>query len=537
MEHALDLPDDINALRALVLNLQGKVALLENQKAHLQEHIRLLLHKRFGSQSEQYRADQADLFNEAEAYAIEGCLSEANTSDSGIQVTTAGGEVISSPTPANKPGRKVLPAELPRVDIIHDLPGNEQFCPEGHALREIGSEISEQLDIIPAQVRVLRHIRKKYACPCCQAGVKTAPLPPQPIPKSNASPNLMAFIATGKFLDGLPLYRQSRQFARIGINLPRATLANWMVRGGELAQPVINLMRDKLNSYPVQQIDETRVQVLKEPGKPATTQSFMWVQKGGPPESPVILFTYSPSRSQTVAEHLLDSYHGFLQTDGYAAYANVCAKYSLRQLGCWAHVRRKFDEALKAQGQQSSNCNNLAHQALQRIRQLYRIEAEIKALPPEEKQAIRQAQALPILSDLRVWLDHALTQVTPTSLTGKALAYLHKQWPTLTVYCEDGRLEIDNNSVERAIRPFVIGRNNWLFSDTVNGANASANLYSLIETARLNGLEPYAYLCRVFEELPKAQVLTDIERLLPWHAGEGTVNLADMNRNRKACPN
>jgi len=523
-------------LRELVVKLQGEVQHLTSQKNHLQEYIRLLLHKRFGAPSEKYIAGQGDLFNEAEAYAEEPRnLIDLDTDQAASALGDQAPATASAKT-ARRSGRQALPPEFPRVEIIHDLPVNEQFCVEGHALTEIGVEISEQLDIIPAKVQVIRHIRKKYACPCCQAGVKIAPMPPQPIPKGNATPNLLAFIATGKFLDGLPLYRQSRQFNRMGVNLPRATLAHWMVRGGLLVQPLINLMLERLNSYPVQQIDETRVQVLKEPGKAATTLSHMWVQRGGPPESPVVLFTYSPSRSQTVAQQLLDGYQGYLQTDGYTAYAHVCGKHGLTHLSCFAHVRRKFDEALKAQDKKTARVNpklkpdSIAAQALAIIQQLYRIEADINALPPEQKRIIRQEQAVPILNQLRGWLDQALTQVTPLSLTGKALAYLHKQWPTLTVYCEDGRLEIDNNGVERAIRPFVIGRKAWLFSDTVHGAKASANLYSLVETARLNGLEPYRYLCRVFEELPKAQTLADIEQLLPWQAHQNSVN---ANRTSK----
>ncbi len=523
MEQALDLPTDIDSLHALVRQLLSENQHLKTQKAHLHEQIRLLLHKRFGANSEKYLAHQADLFNEAEAYADEGNLSDADQAGADNRQSNAisANHVVARPS---KLGRKSLPAELPRIDIVHDLTADQKQCPEGHPLKEIGVEISEQLDIIPAKVRVLRHVRKKYACACCGNGVKIAPMPQQPIPKSNASPSLLANIATGKFLDALPLYRQSRQFERIGINLPRATLANWMVRCGELIQPLINLMQDQVNGYPVQQIDETRVQVLKEPGKQAATQSYMWVQRGGPPESQVILFTYAPSRSQTVAEQLLLGYQGFLQTDGYAAYANVCAKYGLRQLGCWAHVRRKFDEALKAQGKKPPNPNSLSHQALQMIQQLYRVEAEIKDVPQEERLRIRQERALPILTKIKVWLDRTITQATPSSLTGNALAYLAKQWPILTVYCEDGRLEIDNNAVERAIRPFVIGRRNWLFTDTVNGAKASANLYSLIETAKLNGLEPYRYLCHVFERLPKAKTLTDIEQLLTWHMGKAVMN-------------
>ena len=262
-------------------------------------------------------------------------------------------------------------------------------------------------------------------------------------------------------------------------------------------------------------MDETTLQVLKEEGKAASTQSYLWAQRGGPPNQPVVMFHYSPTRSQTVADELLQGFSGILQTDGYAGYPTVCAKNGLRHAGCWAHARRKFDEALKAQGKGQPKAGK-ASKALIYIQKLYRIEAQIKNASIDEKYQARQQQAVPILNEMKDWLDISLTQVPLTSLTGKALGYLANQWSTLTVYCEDGRVEIDNNGIERAIRPFVIGRNNWIFSDTIKGAKASANLYSLIETAKLNGLEPYRYLHHVFKELPKAQSLVDIEQLLPW---------------------
>ena len=227
------------------------------------------------------------------------------------------------------------------------------------------------------------------------------------------------------------------------------------------------------------------------------------------------MFHYSPTRSQTVADQLLQGFSGTVQTDGYAGYVGVCVKNGLQHAGCWAHARRKFDEALKAQGKGQLKAGK-ASKAIITIQKLYRIEKLIAGLPPDEKQRARQQQAVPILNEMKEWLDTSLTQVPSTSLTGKALTYLANQWSTLTVYCEDGRIDIDNNAVERAIRPFVIGRNNWIFSDTVKGAKASANLYSLIETAKLNGLEPYRYLQHVFKELPKAQTLAEIEQLLPW---------------------
>jgi transposase len=297
-----------------------------------------------------------------------------------------------------------------------------------------------------------------------------------------------------------------------------------MIRCGGLVQALCNLMQEQLNRYPIQQMDETTVQVLKEDGKAATSQSYMWVQRGGPPEQPVIRFSYSPSRSQEVADQLLLDFQGILQTDGYAGYLKPCAKNALRHAGCWAHVRRKFDEALKAQDPKATAKAGKASEALVTIQALYRIETAIKDLPVADKLQIRQQKAKPILNAMKAWLDTSLIQVTPSSLTGKALTYLGNQWPTLTVYCEDGRLDIDNNAIERAIRPFVIGRNNWMFSDTVKGVNASANLYSLVETAKLNSLEPYRYLHHVFNELPKAQTLEDIEQLLPWNVDKDAIN-------------
>ena len=537
MEQSLEPPDDIEVLQKLISDLarenqqlKAQNITLSGKNSILQEQINLLLHKRFGANTEKYRAEQADLFNEAEAYAEEteveavqaepGAEAAADHADHADHADQPADPI--NPTP-KKPGRKVLPPELPRVEIIHDLPEAQRYCSAGHALKEIGTEVSEQLDIIPAKVQVLRHIRIKYACPCCQAEVKTAPMPPQPLPKSNASPGLLAYIITSKFLDALPFYRQSKQFQRIGVELSRGTLSLWAIRCGELIQALCNLMQEHLHQYPILQMDETTLQVLKEEGKAASSQSYLWVQRGGPPDQPVVLFHYSPTRSQIVADQLLQGYSGTLQTDGYSGYPAVCAKNGLRHAGCWAHARRKFDEALKAQGKAQPKAGK-ASKALIMIQKLYRIETQIKYLSVDEKYRIRQQQAVPILHEIKAWLDVSLTQVAPTSLTGKALGYLANQWSTLTVYCQDGRLDIDNNAVERAIRPFVIGRNNWLFADTIKGAKASANLYSLIETAKLNGLEPYRYLHHIFKELPKAQTLEDIESLLPWQVDREHIN-------------
>jgi len=284
-----------------------------------------------------------------------------------------------------------------------------------------------------------------------------------------------------------------------------------------MVQPIINLLRERMLGLPILAMDETRIQVLKEPGRAAQSQSYLWVQRGGPPDRPILLYDYDPSRSQDVPKRLLGEYVGFLQTDGYEGYGNVCADNGITQLGCWAHARRKFDEALKAQGKRKKPKGKtpLAAQALQRIQLLYRIEGKAKNMDEDERLALRRQQAAPVLDGLHDWLAEHQHLVPPQSALGKAMGYLHKQWDKLTVYATDGRLRIDNNLVENSIRPFVIGRKNYLFCDTVAGANASANLYSLIETAKANGIEPYAYLKSVFTELPNAGTVEDVEDLLP----------------------
>jgi transposase len=429
-------------------------------------------------------------------------------------------------------GRHPLPEHLPREEIIHDLPAAEKRCPhDGTTLESFGEETAEQLDIVPATVRVLRHKRLKYRCPCCRSHVRTAPMTPQPLPKSQASPGLLAYVATSKYADALPLYRQSKQFERIGVSLPRQTLAAWMVRAGEFVQPLVNLLRDQLLETSYIQMDETTVQVLKEPGKTAESKSYLWCQRAGDSAHPVVLFDYDPSRSGAVPTRLLGDFAGYLQTDGYDGYNAVATANDIIRLYCFAHVRRRFTEALKALG---LNVKKLPGkppdkarrtlQSLSFIRHLYTIERRIRGQSPDERYRIRQAETRPVLEKLEAWLNVNRPKVLPSSPLGEALAYLHNHWHGLVRFCEDGRLEIDNNLCENAIRPFVVGRRNWLFSDTVHGAKASANLYSLIETAKANGLDPYAYLRRVFTELPNAQTFEDVEKLLPRNLNSTATN-------------
>jgi transposase len=329
-----------------------------------------------------------------------------------------------------------------------------------------------------------------------------------------ASPGLLAHVAVAKYADGLPLYRQSKQFERLGIDLPRNTLASHMIKVGERINPLIEQLKHHVLGYDLIGMDETPVQVLKEPGKVAQSQSYMWVMKGGPPHRPVVLYHYAPTRAQSVPEQLLEDFEGYLQTDGYAGYHAVLKNEGIVGLGCWAHVRRKFMDAKKALPKAQQKTGNKVLQALAFIGQLYQLERAIGEFEPEEKQQRRQADAVVILDRFKTWLDKQ--SVPPKTLLGKAIVYARNEWPRLTVYTTDGRLNIDNNLVENAIRPFAIGRKNWLFCDSQSGARASANLYSLIETAKANGINDYAYLKYIFAQLPTATTDDAVQALLPW---------------------
>jgi transposase len=481
------------------------IAQKQQQIEQLLEQFRLQRHRQFGASSEQ-APGQGHLFNEVEVLVVDGL--EEPTDDS------------ASDTAKTKPGRgrrQPLPTDLPRIDVIHDLADSEKVCACGCQRHEIGEVVSEQLDIIPATIQVIRHIRKKYACGKCESTPVTAALPPQPIPKSNASPGLLAYIATAKYQDGLPLYRQETLFERGGIVQPRQTSARWMIQSGGVLQPLHNLMRDHLLSGPVLHCDETVVQVLKEPDKPPTSQSYMWVQAGGTPTQRVVLFDYRASRSGQVPAQLLSGYRGYLMTDGYEGYNAIAQQDGVEHLCCWAHVRRKFTEAQKAQPKQKGSAIGKADMALNFIGKLYGIEARSRDDDVATRYQRRQHESLLVLQQLRSWLDKTLATVLPSGKLGTALQYLHKYWPKLIRYTERGDLPIDNNRAENAIRPFVIGRKNWIFSDTPQGANASAIIYSVIETAKANGLEPYAYLRRAFSALPAATSVADIEALLPWN--------------------
>ena len=506
------LPKNVDDLTELVITQRDQLAHQSLFIDQLLEQIKLAQHHRFGVKSEHISPDQLRLLLDEEQKAD---LDRVELDD---EVTDQ--SETAAPTKRTKRGRRRLPDHLPRIEIEHTLNGEACRCEHCYStLEPISQKITEQLDIVPAQVRVIRHVRQTYQCTACEEALTTTPLPPQPIPKSNATPGTLTYLIIAKYLEGMPLYRLERQLVRYGMPVPRATLASWMIQCGQLIQPLINLMRDRLLSYDIIAMDESRYQVLKEVGKTPQSQSYIWVQRGGPPDSPIILYDYDPSRSQSVPLRLLDGFRGYLQTDAYEGYGAVCRANKLTSVGCMAHARRKFDEALKAQSSvdPSKQKSTLAAMALKQIQALYRIEREIKLLTSDEIKHARQARSVPVLNELKAWLDANIIVVPPRSTLGKAMNYLNKQWDKLTVYTTDGRLRIDNNLCENAVRPFVMGRKFWLFANSVAGANASANLYSLVETAKANGHEPYAYIRQVLTELPAAKTLEEVETLLPFN--------------------
>jgi transposase len=489
-------------LKKSYADLQQHADFLKDQVAWLKKHL-------FARSSEKLTSDdinvlQGSLFNESENIADFHPTKEDS--------------VTIPEHKRKKKGRKKISKDLPRVDVFHDLPDEEKICgKDGTPLTRIGEITSEQLDYVPAKLRVLRHVRYKYACKCCGSNLKTADKPATLLPKSMASPSLLAHITTAKYVDGLPLHRQEKQFSRLGIELGRSTMAQWMVKiGGEAVQPLINILNDECLNSPLMHLDETPLQVLKSHKSPSSDH-WMWVRASAASEKNVILFDYDPSRSKAVPNRLLEGYEGIIVTDGYPAYGSVAEAKGLIHAGCMAHLRRYLNDAKKI----SKHCKSHAQEALNFIRLLYQIERKIKNLDPppdgSEILRIREEMSRPIIEQFRSWLEDMQPKVIPKSPLGKAVQYGLNQWPKLVRFLDHAVIPLDNNRAENCIRPFVIGRKNFLFADTQAGAKASANLYTLVECAKANGIEPHAYLASVYEKLPLATCLEDYEALLPWN--------------------
>ena len=500
-----------NALIAEHDSLRGELQVVKVERDLLQERLKAFLRKLFAAKSEARGADQRELFlNEAEALAPTSATPAAQEDEPvGIEVAAH---------TRQKRGRKPLDPALPREIVRHELPETQRVCPhDGAALVEIGVQISEQLDIVPQQVRVIQHQRVKYACPCCDGGIKLTPAPVRIIPKGLLTDAALAWVITSKYQDALPLYRQAALLGRFGGDMSRNTLAASVVRVGQAVQPIINLLRDHLLDSQLIHGDETEIQVLKEPGRAAQTKSYLWAQMNGT-GPPVRLFGYAQGRG---ASHASPFYAGIrpgavLMSDGYEVYNGIAANNKLIHLGCWAHCRRYFVDAEAVIPKAARSRDQPATRFIAAIGELYAVEAQARHMELAERGRLRQTRSRPILERIDALLLRYLHAVAPNSLLGKALHYLAGQWPKLVRYADNGAWPIDINVCENAIRPFVVGRRNWLFADTVGGAQASANLYSLIETCKANAIDPYAYLVKLFRALPAAQTADDYEALLPW---------------------
>ena len=497
----------IAELQARVDHQNAEIREKESAISTLEERIRLLTLKRFAPSSEKSHPGQGELFNEAES-AADG-EPDAETGEEEEQATPVAAHQRKSA------GRKGLNPDLPRerVDILLSE------AQRAAASKTFFIKVKEELDIEPARARVIEYWQEKAVVEADgEQQIVVAERTPHPLGKCIASVNLLAWIIVAKYADGLPLNRLESILKRCGGQITRTAMANWVIRLADVLQPLLDALHRHQMQADYLQGDETTIQVHKEPGKNPTGDKWMWLLRGGPPDKPVVAFHYDPSRSGEVAARLLEDYSGrYFQSDGYSAYAKPCAKKKIVHLGCWDHARRYFRDAQKAEpAKKKSTVPSKATVALSLINKLYVIERDIADKDSDERFEARQERSLPALAKIKAWCDTNAGKVLPDSLTGKAINYVLRQWPKLTRYTEHGDLHISNCLAENAIRPFVIGRKGWLFADTPKGAHASACMYTLIETAKANGVEPYGYLCTVIGGIATARTAAEVEALLPW---------------------
>ena len=488
--------------------LQSKEEAIQRRDAHillLEELLRLRRIQRFAASSE--KLHQLQLFDEAELEADMDALL-AQLPDDLPQTAEA----------KAKPRQRGFSASLLRERIELTL-SDEQ---KAGASKVFFTKVKEELQFIPAQLKVLEIWQEKAVFERDgEEVILAANRPVHPLGKCIATPSLLGYIITSKYADGLPLYRLEQMFKRLGQEVSRTSMAHWIIRLDEVFQPLMNLLREEQNHAAYLQADETRIQVLKEEGKTAQSDKWMWVTRGGPPGRPSVLFEYDPSRAGSVPVRLLDGFSGILQADGYSGYSQVCKQSGLTRIGCWDHARRKFIEATQAtptvaKGKSKPGASK-ADVALGYISKLYAIEREQKERSDAERYQARQTRSMPLLAEFKTWLDNNVGKVMKGSLTRQAMEYTLGQWPHLVGYCVRGDLHISNILAENAIRPFAVGRKAWLFADSAQGAKASATCYSLLETAKANDLEPSAYINYVLAQIGEADSLEKLEALLPWN--------------------
>jgi len=484
--------------------LKSRVVELETLVKWYEEQFRLNKHRQFGAKSEksEYDIGQLSIFNEIEFTA---------------DTTVAEPEIVEVEKHYRKRKRLVndsLPEGIPVETIEYKLPQEEQICPDcSGSLHVIGHEARRELKIVPAQAVIVEHKSCTYACRDCDGGKIIKASIPEPVIKGSfASPEAVAHVICQKFVMGAPLYRQEQDWERNGILLSRQTMSNWLIRCAEdWLEPIYERMKTKLLAHEVLHGDETTLQVLNEPGKTAQSKSYMWLYRtSGGTKTPVVLYEYQPSRKHGHPKAFLERFKGYLHADGYEGYHKLPGNIVI--VGCWAHMRRKFDEALKALPEKDREGSS-AMPGKRYCDKLFEFERAFANLEPDERLAKRRELSKPLLEEFYSWVGSV--KDPPKTGLGKAAYYALSQRKYLERYLLDGRLEISNNRAERSIKPFVIGRKNWLFANTVKGAKASAVIYSIIESAKENGLKPFEYLAFLFKTMPDATT-GELDGLLPW---------------------
>jgi transposase len=505
-----NLPDDVESLKQLILEQRALLLSRQVEIDKLKVQLARLRRLHFGRSSEQLAHTIAQLeLSLEELEASETMLASA----AHRQPPAVAPEV---------PVRRALPAHLPREEIVHTP---SCICPEcGGELRRLGEEVSEILERVPAQFKVVRHVRVKLSCARCQS-IVGAPAPARPIERGLAGPGLLAHVLMSKYADHLPLYRQSQIYAREGVDLDRSTLADWVGATSALLAPLLEALAKHVLSGYALHADDTPVPVLA-PGTGKTKSGRLWTyvrdeRPWGGNGAPAALFRYSPDRK---GEHPLAHLRGFsgvLHADGYAGFDQLYRPGKISEAACWAHVRRKFFDI------HAANASPIAAQALERIGVLYALEADIRGQAPEQRCTQRQARAGPLLDELHAWLTASLAKLSKKSELAGAMRYALTRWSALTRYRDDGRIEIDNNAAERALRAVALGRKNYLFVGADSGGERAAAIYSLIGTAKLNDLDPQAYLRFVLERVAEHPI-NRVDELLPWNVAplEPAVRLA-----------
>jgi transposase len=504
-----------------------QIALLKAEVEWYKQQFGLAQKRLYGPSSEKSPVGQEEmLFNEAEACASETLPDTAT-------------ETITYTRNKKTKGRREQQLEgLPVEEINYELTDAELVCPNcGGRLHKIGVDTSQEITVYPARVVLTKHNQDKCSCRDCERNgienpIVTAPMPVPAFKNSLASPSAVAYIMSQKYVEGLPLYRQEQNLRRLGFELSRKVMANWVIMGADLLEVLFRRMNTLLLERDIMAADETPIQVLHEEGRKAQQKSYMWLYRSGRYGPPIVLYEYKQTHAAEHPRAFLAGFVGYLHVDGYQSYEGLPG---VILVGCWAHARRGFVEALSVLSpMQRQSVDTAARKGLAYCDKLFAIERDLQDATPEDRHASRQVRSRPVVEEFHAWLVEMQPLVVAKTPTGKAIQYCLNQWDKLTAFLLDGRLELSNNRAERSIKPFVIGRKNWLFANTPRGANASATVYSIVETAKENGINPLTYLTHLFQQLPNTRWTDDnLDQLMPWAEPIQQAHLVTSNNNRR----